>query len=321
MLVETDVEAVWNLLRQAAPYAELPRTSFEGVLDMLSGRYPSDEFADLRPRITWDRTRGMLSPRASAKRLAIQNAGTIPDRGSYGVFLQDGSEPKEGTEGSASRGSVRQNRNDDAPTVPRERGKAKTSRRVGELDEEMVFELREGEVFLLGASSWRTDQITRDKVLVTPATGVPGKMPFWHGDRAGRTLAFGQRIGALTRTLATLAPAKALNLLAETHHLDARSSEDLLEYVKEQAKITGAVPSDRSIVVERVPDELGDLRICVLTPFGNRIHAPWAMAVLRRLREARAGDIEAVSTDDGMIFRVHCHPSCCSPRPTRSRTW
>src|SRR5471030_1149697 len=176
------VDEVFNLVRGAAPFADLPRASFEGVLDMLAGRYPSDEFADLRPRITWDRAAGTIAPRVGAQRLAILNAGTIPDRGLYGVFLKDDS----ATDGEVARGST----------------KGKTSRRVGELDEEMVFELREGEVFLLGASSWRAEEITRDKVLVTPAAGIPGKMPFWHGDRAGRTLAFGTRIGKLTRKIA-----------------------------------------------------------------------------------------------------------------------
>jgi ATP-dependent Lhr-like helicase len=288
--VETDVEAIWELVRRAAPFAELPRASFDGVLDMLAGRYPSDEFADLRARITWDRTRGVVTARMGSKRLAIQNAGTIPDRGLYGVFLQDG---KEGDE-----------RDDAGKSTSEGARKNKSSRRVGELDEEMVFELREGEVFLLGASSWRAEQITRDRVLVTPAAGVPGKMPFWHGDRAGRTIAFGERIGKLTRTIAGMSPAEATVLLAKEHHLDPRSASDLIAYVKDEVKAAGTVPSDRTIVVQRVPDELGDLRICVLTPFGSRVHQPWAMAALRKLRDARAGDMEAVASDDGIIFRV-----------------
>ncbi|MBX3223544.1 MAG: DEAD/DEAH box helicase [Labilithrix sp.] len=282
--IETDVEELWALVRCAAPFADLPRASFDGVLDMLSGRYPSDEFADLRPRITWDRSGGTITPRAGAQRLAILNGGTIPDRGLYGVFLADDAR----TDGEVAKGST----------------KGKPSRRVGELDEEMVFELREGEVFLLGASSWRADQITRDRVLVTPATGIPGKMPFWHGDRAGRTVAFGTRIGKLARTIADSAPAEARARLMKEHHLDARAADDLVAYVGEETKAAGTVPSDRTIVVERIPDELGDLRICVLTPFGSRVHAPWAMAALRRLREARAGDVEAVWSDDGIVFRV-----------------
>ncbi|MBX3200237.1 MAG: DEAD/DEAH box helicase [Labilithrix sp.] len=291
--VETDVEELWALVRRAAPFAELPRTSFDGVLDMLSGRYPSDELADLRPRITWDRSGGTIAPRAGAQRLAILNGGTIPDRGLYGVFLADDA----ATDGDVAKGNT----------------KGKPSRRVGELDEEMVFELREGEVFLLGASSWRADQITRDRVLVTPAAGVPGKMPFWHGDRAGRSVAFGTRIGKLARRIAESTPADALALLAKEHHLDARAAADLVAYVGDETKAAGTVPSDRTIVVERVPDELGDLRVCVLTPFGSRVHAPWAMAALRRLREARAGDIEAVWSDDGMVFRV---PGGETPPPT-----
>ena len=306
--VETDVEAIWDLVRRAAPFADLPRTSFEGVLDMLAGRYPSDEFADLRPRITWDRTRGVITARAGSKRLAIQNAGTIPDRGLYGVFLQDGNDNGDRDDANGGRDT---NAGDGAGTSHAR--KNKSSRRVGELDEEMVFELREGEVFLLGASSWRAEQITRDRVLVTPAAGVPGKMPFWHGDRAGRTLAFGERIGKLTRTIAGLSPLEGAKLLAVEHHLDARSANDLIDYIKEQVKAAGAVPSDRTIVVERVPDELGDLRICVLTPFGSRVHQPWAMAALRKLRDARAGDIEAVATDDGIVFRV---PGGEEPPPT-----
>ncbi|HVH46485.1 MAG TPA: DEAD/DEAH box helicase, partial [Labilithrix sp.] len=281
---ETDVEELWALVRSAAPFADLPRASFDGVLDMLAGRYPSDEFADLRPRITWDRTGGKITPRAGAQRLAILNGGTIPDRGLYGVFLKDDSS----TDGEVAKGGT----------------KGKPSRRVGELDEEMVFELREGEVFLLGASSWRAEEITRDRVLVTPAAGIPGKMPFWHGDRAGRTIAFGTRIGKLARRVAEAKPADAMAMLMKEHHLDARAANDLVAYVADESKTAGTVPSDQTIVVQRVPDELGDLRICVLTPYGSRVHAPWAMAALKRLREERAGDIEAVWSDDGIVFRV-----------------
>ena len=281
---ETDTDELFDLVRRAAPFAELPRASFDGVLDMLAGRYPSDEFADLRPRIVWDRTKGTITGRAGAQRLAILNGGTIPDRGLYGVFLADGG-------------------NEDRD-LSRASTKGKPSRRVGELDEEMVFELREGEVFLLGASSWRAEQITRDRVLVTPAAGVPGKMPFWHGDRAGRTVAFGTRIGKLARDVAQADPKEAKKFLAKDHHLDKRAADDLVAYVHEELAASGVVPSDKNIVVVRIPDELGDLRICVLSPFGSRVHAPWAMAALRNLRNARAGDIEAVWADDGMIFRV-----------------
>jgi ATP-dependent Lhr-like helicase len=279
-----DVEEVWGLVRHAAPFADLPRQAFDGLLDMLSGHYPSDEFYDLRPRINWDRTRGTLSPRAGTQRLAILNAGTIPDRGLYGVFLSDDAS----TDGQVATGSSKQ----------------KPARRVGELDEEMVFELREGEVFLLGASSWRADRITRDRVLVTPAAGMPGKMPFWHGDRAGRTAAFGERVGRLTRRITEGTAKVSRSFLSLEHHLDARAADTLTAYVLDQKRATGAVPSDKTIVVERVPDELGDLRICVLSPWGSRVHAPWAMAALARLREARAGDIEAVWSDDGIVFRV-----------------
>ncbi|HEX3775349.1 MAG TPA: DEAD/DEAH box helicase [Polyangiaceae bacterium] len=268
-----DVDALYRRVRQAAPFAELPRSAFDGVLDMLSGRYPSDEFADLRPRLVWDRVSGNVRARSFALRLAVTNAGTIPDRGLYGVFLAAEDGPRGG-------------------------------RRVGELDEEMVFELREGEVFLLGASSWRAEQITHDRVLVSPAPGEPGKMPFWHGDRPGRPLAFGRTIGELTRSIAEVESSKAETLLREQHHLDEQSARALSAYVHEQATAIGEVPSDRTIVIERFLDEVGDHRVCVLSPFGSRVHAPWATAVTEQLRARRAGEIESVWSDDGMIFRI-----------------
>ncbi len=276
------VDALFELVRRSAPFGELPRSAFEGVLDMLSGRYPSDDFRDLRARITWDRTRGRVSAREGAQRLAVINGGTIPDRGLYGVFLRDGGE--------------------------------KGSKRVGELDEEMVFELREGEVFLLGASSWRADEITHDRVIVTPAVGEPGKMPFWHGDRAGRPRAFGEAIGALTRRIARASNPDALRMLGGDLRLDASAAENLLAYVREQQRATGEVPSDRSIVVERFRDELGDWRVCVLTPFGARVHAPWATALLASLSAVHAGEAEAVWSDDGIAFRLPASED--APDPT-----
>jgi len=277
-----DVDTLYRAVRQAAPFAELPRSAFDGVLDMLSGRYPSDEFAELRPRLVWDRVSGTVRARSFALRLAVTNAGTIPDRGLYGVFLAGEDGPKGG-------------------------------RRVGELDEEMVFELREGEVFLLGASSWRAEQITHDRVLVTPAPGEPGKMPFWHGDRPGRPLEFGKAVGALTRTIAQAQPPAAEALLTEQYFLDTASAHSLSEYVHEQMTAVGEVPSDRVIVIERFLDEVGDHRVCVLTPFGSRVHAPWATAVTETLRARRVGDIDSVWSDDGMIFRI---PASDEPPPS-----
>ena len=274
---EQRVEELYALVRRAAPFADLPRSSFEGVLDMLSGRYPSDEFAELRPRLTWDRIAGTLRAREGAGRVAIANAGTIPDRGLYGVFLAGADK--------------------------------KTSRRVGELDEEMVFETRTGDVFVLGASSWRVEEITQDKVIVTPAPGEPGKMPFWHGDRAGRPLEFGRHVGQMARELSRLPQAKGMARLQESHGLDERAARNLLAYLRDQVDATGEVPSDRTIVVERYVDEVGDYRVCVLTPFGARVHAPWSTAVVRRLEEDRGGDdagraVESMWSDDGMVFRL-----------------
>jgi ATP-dependent Lhr-like helicase len=268
----TTADALFALTRGAAPFADLPRASFEGVLDMLSGRYPSDEFAELRPRLTWDRSTGALRAREGAKRIAVINGGTIPDRGLYGVYLADAAEEK--------------------------------SRRVGELDEEMVFESRTGDVFLLGASSWRISEITHDRVLVTPAPGEPGKMPFWRGDRPGRPPELGRAIGALARTLVAEKPAAANKRLREAHGLDARAADNLLAYLHDQERATGEVPSDEALVVERYRDEIGDYRLCILSPFGSRVHAPWCTAVLARLRERSDADIEGIWSDDGLVFRL-----------------
>ncbi len=263
--------ALYDLLRRAAPFASLPRGAYEGVLDMLSGRYPSDEFAELRPRIVWDRITGELAPRHGARRLAVVSGGTIPDRGLFPVFLAGG-------EGR--------------------------SVRVGELDEEMVFESRVGDIFLLGASSWRIEDITHDRVSVTPAPGEPGKMPFWKGDKPGRPLELGMRIGELSRTLAEMEEGKAQALLARDYGLDERAARNLARYVHEQRAATGEVPSDRTIVIERFRDELGDQRVCVLTPVGSRILSAWATAVTTKLRDERNLDVDAIWTDDGVVFRL-----------------
>jgi ATP-dependent Lhr-like helicase len=267
---EVSVDALYCLVRRAAPFGALSRVAFEGVLDLLSGRYPSDEFAELRPRLTWDRIRNVVTARDGAARLAILNAGTIPDRGLYGVFLAH-------TEGKAVR--------------------------VGELDEEMVFESHTNETFILGASTWRIEDITHDRVLVTPAPGEPGKMPFWKGDGPGRPLEFGRRIGALVRELRSLPKPAALTRLVTEHDLDPGAAENLLEFLADQQAATGSVPDDRTIVIERCRDELGDWRVCVLTPFGSRIHIPWAMAVSARIRAAGGPEVETLWGDDGFVLR------------------
>jgi ATP-dependent Lhr-like helicase len=267
---EVSVDSLFGLVRGAAPFGSLSRSVFEGVLDLLSGRYPSDEFAELRPRLTWDRVRNVVSARDGAARLAILNAGTIPDRGLYGVFLAF-------TEGK--------------------------SVRVGELDEEMVFESHPNETFILGASTWRITDITHDRVLVVPAPGEPGKMPFWKGDGPGRPLEFGRRIGAMVRELRALPAPAALTRLVGEHDLDPGAAENLLRFLADQAESTGQVPDDRTIVVERCRDELGDWRVCVLTPFGSRIHIPWAMAVSARIRAAGGPEVETLWGDDGFVLR------------------
>ena len=267
---EVNVDALYDLVRRAAPFGALTRSAFDGVLDLLSGRYPSDEFAELRPRLTWDRIRNLVTARDGAARLAILNAGTIPDRGLYGVFLAH-------SEGK--------------------------SVRVGELDEEMVFESHPNETFILGASTWRIVDITHDRVLVEPAPGEPGKMPFWKGDGPGRPLEFGRRIGTLVRELRALPKPAALTRLVAEHDLDPGAAENLLQFLADQEAATGQVPDDRTIVIERTRDELGDWRVCVLTPFGSRIHIPWAMAVSARIRAAGGPEVETLWGDDGFVLR------------------
>jgi ATP-dependent Lhr-like helicase len=276
---EWEVEELERAVRRAAPFAELPRSQLHGVLDMLSGRYPSDDFAELRPRVTWDRHAGTLRAREGARRIAVTNGGTIPDRGLYGVFMAN-----------AERGPVR----------------------VGELDEEMVFESRVGETFLLGASSWRIEEITHDRVLVAPAPGVPGKMPFWHGDTASRPLEFGRAIGALCRGLRALPHPEAMRLLQAEHDLDEVAASNLLQYLEDQHEATGAVPDDRTLVVERYLDEMGDWRVCLLSPFGGKVLGPWAMAIGAMIRQRTEMEIDLLWTDDGIVARF---PEADEPPP------
>jgi ATP-dependent helicase Lhr and Lhr-like helicase len=273
-MVATDtwvVDELFDTIRRAAPYAELSRRVFEGVLDMLSGRYPSDEFAELRPRVTWDRLRGTIAARQGAKQVAIANAGTIPDRGLYGVFL-----------------------------LGAERDRA----RVGELDEEMVFEARVGETFLLGASTWRIEEITHDRVTVSPAPGEPGKMPFWRGDSGGRPIELGFAIGKLVRELRNQPSDAALRRLQDEHGLDPLAAANLLQYLDDQQRAIETVPDDRTLVIERTRDELGDWRILVLSSLGSRVHAPWAMAVSVRIREELGLEAEIMWGDDGFVVRL-----------------
>ncbi len=264
------VDDLEQLVRKATPFASLPRSILESVLDMLAGRYPSDEFAELRPRIVWDRVTGVLTGRRGAQRLAVTSGGTIPDRGLYAVFLATG----EGT-----------------------------GRRVGELDEEMVYESRVGDVFTLGTSTWRIEDITHDRVLVTPAPGLPGKLPFWKGDQLGRPAELGRAVGGFVREIVGLTPAKA-RARVEKAGLDQWATDNLLAYLDEQREATGHVPDDRTIVIERFRDEIGDWRVAVHSPFGGQVHAPWALCVSARMRERFGVDVQAMHGDDGIVFRL-----------------
>lgn len=265
---------LYDLVRRSAPFTQLPRSAYDATLDLLSGRYPSDEFAELRPRIVWDRVTGTLTGRPGSQRLAVTSGGTIPDRGLFGVFLVGASNEQSGP-----------------------------GRRVGELDEEMVYESRVGDVFALGATSWRIEDITHDRVLVTPAPGVPGRLPFWKGDALGRPAELGAAIGAFTRELGALPRARAEER-ARADGLDEYAAGNLVTYLHEQLEATNLLPSDQTLVVERFRDELGDWRLVVHSPYGVPVHAPWALAINARLRERYGVDGQAVASDDGIVVRI-----------------
>ncbi|MER7158450.1 DEAD/DEAH box helicase, partial [Streptomyces lydicus] len=267
-----DVEELLTVVRRAAPFAALPESAYTAVLDMLAGRYPSDAFAELRPRLVWDRVAQTVTGRPGAQRLAVTSGGTIPDRGLFGVFLAGG----DGKGGG---------------------------RRVGELDEEMVYESRVGDVFTLGTTSWRIEDITRDRVLVTPAPGVPGRLPFWKGDQLGRPLELGRALGAFLREIGSLAPEDAGARLAAAG-LDDWAVSNVLSYLAEQKQSCGHVPDDRTIVVERFRDELGDWRVVIHSPFGAQVHAPWALALGARLAERYGMDAQVMHADDGIVLRL-----------------
>ncbi|MFF1924314.1 DEAD/DEAH box helicase [Streptomyces sp. NPDC058221] len=266
------VDDLLAVTRRAAPFASLPESAFTAVLDMLAGRYPSDAFAELRPRVVWDRVAGTVTGRPGAQRLAVTSGGTIPDRGLFGVFLA-GADPKKG------------------------------GGRVGELDEEMVYESRVGDVFTLGTTSWRIEDITRDRVLVSPAPGVPGRLPFWKGDQLGRPLELGRALGAFLRELGGLSPEDARERLLAAG-LDTWAVDNVLSYIDEQRRACGHVPDDRTILVERFRDELGDWRVVVHSPFGAQVHAPWALALSARLAERYGMDAQVMHADDGIVLRL-----------------
>jgi ATP-dependent Lhr-like helicase len=258
---------LYSITRRAAPYSDLSRAVFDETLDMLAGRYPSDLFAELRPRVNWDRATGEVSPRPGALQLAVANAGTIPDRGLFRVTLPDGS-------------------------------------RVGELDEEMVYESREGDVFLLGSSAWRIARITHDRVEVVPAPAEgAARMPFWHGDSLGRSLETGRAVGRFVREVGRLEPEAAESELQTRYHLDELAARNLSAYLGEEREATGAHPTDQTVVVERFRDEIGDWRLVLLSPLGARVHAPWAMALRHRFRDRYGTDVDAIWSDDGIAFR------------------
>ncbi|MBT8197956.1 MAG: DEAD/DEAH box helicase, partial [Acidimicrobiia bacterium] len=273
---DQNADDLFATVRRAEPYRDLGRAAFDAVLDMLAGRYPSDEFAELRPRIVWDRVEGTISPRGNARMLAVTNPGTIPDRGLYRVTLPEGG-------------------------------------KVGELDEEMVYESRVGDVFVLGSTAWKISDISHDRVEVTPAgAGSAARMPFWHGDRLGRPLELGRAVGEFVRTVGALEPEAARRVLQDRYHLDAWAADNLAAFLAEEKAATGTLPTDKTIVVEQFRDEIGDWRTVVLSPFGGRVHAPWALSARRRYRDRLGIDVDVIWSDDGIVLRF---PDVDEPPP------
>ena len=263
------VEEWFETVRRSAPFQSLPRSAYEATLDLLAGRFPSDEFAELRPRLVWDRDAGTLTGRPGAQRIAVTSGGTIPDRGLFGVFVAGET----------------------------------TGARVGELDEEMVYESRVGDVFTLGTTSWRIAEITHDRVNVVPAYGQPGKVPFWHGDGIGRPFELGEALGAFSREISSAAPEKAQQRLIDAG-LDEQARANLMAHLTEQREATGTLPTDRTLTVERGRDEVGDWRVILHSPYGMKVHAPWALAINARVRERLGVEGSAVASDDGIIVRI-----------------
>ncbi len=263
------VEEWFETVRRSAPFQSLPRSAYEATLDLLAGRFPSDEFAELRPRLVWDRDAGTLTGRPGAQRIAVTSGGTIPDRGLFGVFVAGET----------------------------------TGARVGELDEEMVYESRVGDVFTLGTTSWRIAEITHDRVNVIPAYGQPGKVPFWHGDGIGRPFELGEALGKFSREVAAATPEKAAQRLIEAG-LDEQARMNLMAHLTEQREATGTLPTDRTLTVERGHDEVGDWRVILHSPYGMKVHAPWALAINARVRERLGVEGSAVASDDGIIVRI-----------------
>ncbi|MDN5727055.1 MAG: winged helix DNA-binding domain-containing protein, partial [Propionibacteriales bacterium] len=277
-LEDRDVAQTYALVRRCAAFTRLPSSAYEGVLDMLSGRYPSEEFAELRPRLVWHRESGTLTGRPGAQRLAVTSGGTIPDRGLFGVHLA-------GEEDGAATG--------------RQRG----SRRVGELDEEMVYESRVGDVITLGTTSWRIEEITHDRVLVSPAPGQPGRLPFWKGDLPSRPAELGTALGRFTREITSAGHDSARQQLISSG-LDAWATDNLLAHLVDQQAATGLLPSDELIMVERFRDDLGDWQLCVHSPLGLAVLAPWALAIEERARDQFGAEVHATAANDGMVIRV-----------------
>ncbi|GJL47941.1 ATP-dependent helicase [Citrobacter farmeri] len=264
-----NVDDWYALVRRASPWKDLPRSAFDATLDMLAGRYPSADFAVFRPRIIWNRETGLLTARPGAQLLAVTSGGTIPDRGMFSVLLPEGDEQA-------------------------------GSRRVGELDEEMVYESRVNDIITLGASSWRIQQITRDQVIVVPAPGRSARLPFWRGEGVGRPAELGERIGDFIHTMS----GDNAELRLSPRLRDDNVLSNIKGLIDDQKNATGVLPWSRHLVLERCRDEMGDWRVILHSPYGRRVHAPWALAIAGRLHAQWGADASIVASDDGIVARI-----------------
>lgn len=258
------VDEVLRLFRRSHPYRDLIPAALERVLEMLSGRLPGPY--GTRPRISWDRNRGVLEPLPGTRRAALLGGGAIADRGQYGVFTNDGS-------------------------------------RVGELDEEFVFEARVGELVVLGTDRWRIAAMDHDRVIVEPGSG-PAKLPFWRGEAPGRDVHLGRKVGALARHIEERIGEPSLEGdLVQRCALTPEAAANLIGFVQAQVE-RGQVPTDRRTVLEISPDESGGYRMAIMTPFGSRFHLGLKLALSAALRRATGARPECVHGDEGLLFRL-----------------
>jgi ATP-dependent Lhr-like helicase len=274
------VPDLYALVRRAYPYRDLSPHAFETTLEMISGRYrlaenstnrsqnTKEQLAALQPRVSWDRVHNHLLALPGSQHMALVNGGTIPDTGQYAAYASNGA-------------------------------------RIGELDEEFIYERRVGDTFLLGTNAWRLERIEADRVFVTPAEGVPAMAPFWKGENTGRSYDLGRAIGAFLRELAErIDQVGCLDWLEREFYLDRNAARNLRYHVERQLRVAGCLPTDRTLVIEASRDQLGDWQVILLSPLGHRLHLSLRLALEGRLRERLGYQPQCLHHNDGILIRL-----------------